>query len=140
MSKSRGNAIYLSDSPEDVAHKVKRAYTDPTRLRATDPGHIEGNVVFAYLEAFLGDKEELEGIKADYKAGKISDSAVKARLTEVLNNFLAPIQERRQELAAKPRLINEIIDAGVRRTREEGQLTLEKVREAMRMDYKDLLS
>lgn len=140
MSKSRGNAIYLSDSPEDVARKVTRAYTDPTRLHATDPGHIEGNVVFAYLEAFLDDKAELESLKSDYKAGKVSDSAVKVRLTEVLNNFLAPIQERRRELAAKPGLVNEIIEAGVRRTREEGQLTLDKVREAMRMDYKDLAS
>jgi tryptophanyl-tRNA synthetase len=138
MSKSRGNAIYLSDSPEDVARKVKRAYTDPTRIRATDPGHIKGNVVFAYLEAFLGDEAELEGIKSEYKAGGISDSAVKARLTKVLNDFLAPIQERRREFAAKPRLVNEIIEGGVRQVREEGRLTLEKVREAMRMDYTNL--
>lgn len=138
MSKSRGNAIYLSDSPAEVARKVKQAYTDPTRKSATDPGHIEGNVVFAYLEAFLDDKEELEDLKSRYCAGKIGDAAVKERLTVILNDFLGPIQERRRKFESDPNIVGDILHAGIKRAREEGQLTLGLIREAMRMDYKNL--
>lgn len=140
MSKSRGNAIYLSDSPEEVARKIKRAYTDPTRLKATDPGHIENNVVFAYLDAFLKDRAELEDLQNRYRAGTIGDVAVKERLTVVLNEFLAPIQERRRQFEAKPDLIGDILNAGIKRTREEGKATLEIVRKAMQMDYKKILN
>lgn len=139
MSKSRGNAIYLSDSPEEVAQKVKRAYTDPARLKATDPGHIEGNVVFAYLDAFLKDRAELEDLQNRYRAGTIGDVAVKERLTVVLNEFLAPIQERRRKFEAKPGLISDILNTGIKRTREEGKATMEIVREAIQMDYKKIL-
>ena len=140
MSKSRNNAINLSDSPEEVAQKVKQAYTDPTRLKATDPGHIEGNVVFAYLDAFLKDRAELEDLQSKYRAGTIGDVAVKERLTAVLNEFLAPIQERRRQFEAKPGLISDILSAGIKRTREEGKATMEVVREAMQMDYKKILN
>jgi len=140
MSKSRGNAIYLSDSPEEVAQKVKRAYTDPMRLKATDPGHIEGNVVFAYLDAFLKDRAELKDLQNRYRAGTIGDVAVKERLTVILNEFLAPIQERRREFEAKPGLIGDILNAGIKRTREEGKATMAVVREAMQMDYKKILN
>lgn len=139
MSKSRGNAIYLSDAPEVVAKKVKKAYTDPTRVHATDPGHIEGNVVFAYLDGFLEDRDELESLKSSYQTGTISDSAVKDRLTAVLNEFLAPIQERRRQFASDPDLVNEIIRTGIERTRKEAQITLDKVRQAMKMDYVEFL-
>jgi len=140
MSKSRGNAIYLSDSAEEVARKVKKAYTDPTRVRSTDPGHIEGNVVFAYLDAYMDDKDELESLKKEYRAGKISDVAVKERLTEILNNFLEPIRERRSRFESQTDLIGDILRSGIKRTREEGKATLEAVREAMHMDYKKIFT
>ena len=139
MSKSRNNAIYLKDSPEKVAMKVKQAYTDPTRIRITDPGHIEGNVVFSYLDAFMTDQEELQEIKNRYRAGKIGDVAVKQRLTEVLNDFLDPIRERRSEFESKSGLIRDILLSGIERTRYEARDTMERVREAMHMDYDSLI-
>ena len=139
MSKSRGNAIFLSDTPEQVAAKVKRAYTDPTRLKASDPGHIEGNVVFSYLDAFLKDQDELDSLKQSYRNGTISDVAVKNRLTQIINDFLDPIRERRSQFESKPELVKAILNDGIAKTREEGKKTLEIVREAMSMDYADLL-
>lgn len=139
MSKSRNNAIYLKDSPEEVAKKVMRAYTDPTRIRATDPGHLEGNVVFAYLDAFCQDKEELKALKEKYKKGKIGDVEVKKRLIQLLNEFLAPIREKRQRFEARPKLVGEILKTGIDKTRKEAGETLLLVREAMHFDYKDIL-
>jgi len=124
MSKSRNNAIYLKDSPEEVAKKVMRAYTDPTRIHATDPGHIEGNVVFAYLDAFNSDKEEMAQLKSEYRKGKIGDVTVKRRLIEVLNKFLDPIRERRREFESKPKVIKEAIISGTERAQKEGKETL----------------
>jgi len=95
MSKSIGNAIYLSDNAKEVEAKVMRMYTDPTRLRATDPGHIEGNPVFVYHDAFNPNKEEVADLKARYVAGKVGDVEVKKKLARALNDFLAPIRERR---------------------------------------------
>jgi len=138
MSKSRNNAIYLKDSPEEVAKKVMRAYTDPTRIHATDPGHIEGNVVFAYLDAFNSDKEEMAQLKSEYRKGKIGDVTVKRRLIEVLNKFLDPIRERRREFESKPKVIKEAIISGTERAQKEGKETLKLVREAMHFDYKNL--
>jgi len=139
MSKSRNNAIYLKDTPEIVARKVMQAYTDPTRIHATDPGHIEGNVVFAYLEAFCPDKEEFEDLKDKYRKGKIGDVQVKKRLIEILNDFLKPIREKRKEFESKPKLIREILLSGIEVARKEAKETLKLVREAMHLDYKDLL-
>jgi len=139
MSKSRNNAIYLKDPSEMVAKKVMQAYTDPTRIHPTDPGHIEGNVVFAYLEAFCPDKEELEDLKDKYRKGKIGDVQVKKRLIEILNNFLKPIREKRKEFEFKPKLIREILLSGIEVTKKEAQETLKLVREAMHLGYKDLL-
>jgi len=135
MSKSRNNAIYLKDSPEEVAKKVMRAYTDPTRIHPTDPGHLEGNVVFAYLDAFCQDQEELEELKSRYKKGKIGDVTVKKRLIEILNTFLTPIREKRRELEARPKLIEEILKEGIEKTRRETKETLRLVREVMHFDY-----
>lgn len=81
MSKSRNNAISLRDSSEEIAKKVMRAYTDPSRINTTDPGHLEGNVVFAYLDAFCSDQQELDGSKARYKKGVVGDVVAKKRLT-----------------------------------------------------------
>lgn len=139
MSKSRNNAIFLKDAPEEVAKKIMRAYTDPTRIHATDPGHIEGNVVFAYLDAFLTDKEELADLKKQYRKGTVGDVAVKKRLIEILEAFLAPIRERRKEFESKQKEITDILHTGIKHTQKEATDTLAHVREAMHVDYKNLL-
>ncbi|MDI6602882.1 MAG: tryptophan--tRNA ligase [Patescibacteria group bacterium] len=135
MSKSRNNAIFLKDSPEEVAKKVMRAYTDPTRIHATDPGHLEGNVVFAYLDAFCQNQEELNELKSRYKKGTIGDVKVKKRLIEILNDFLNPIRKKRKELEANSKLVEEVLTDGIEKTRREAKETLRLVRKAMHLDY-----
>ena len=93
MSKSLGNVIYLSDDEATVIQKVMGMYTDPTRIHATDPGHVEGNPVFDYHDAFNSDKEEVEALKERYRAGRVGDVEVKKRLAVALNTFLEPIRE-----------------------------------------------
>ncbi len=135
MGKSLGNAIYFSDDPAAVAKKVKSMYTDPKRIRATDPGTVEGNPVFVYHDNFNPDKAEVEDLKRRYREGTVADVEVKSRLLAVLEEFLAPIRERRKELAAKPRLVDELLAAGSERGRREAAETLREVRHAMRLDY-----
>lgn len=139
MSKSRNNAIYLKDSPDEVIKKVMQTYTDPTRIHVTDPGHVEGNVVFAYFDAFYPDKKELEELKNKYKRGEIGDMAAKKILAEVLNNFLDPIRKKRKDFEANPKLIEEILISGIERTRKEAKKTMKLVKEAMNLDYKRLI-
>ncbi len=95
MSKSRNNAIYLSDDAETVERKVQRMYTDPRRVRADVPGRIEGNPVFVYHDAFNADRDEVEELKERYRRGKVGDVEVKEKLARAINDFLAPIRERR---------------------------------------------
>jgi len=139
MSKSRNNAIFLSDPPEIVEKKVMKAYTDPTRLKATDPGHLEGNVVFAYLDAYATDKDELKDLKDRYQKGQVGDVEIKKRLTQILNEFLNPIRERRGELQSNPDYIKKVLVEGTERTREESKKTIQIVREAMNYDYMNLV-
>jgi tryptophanyl-tRNA synthetase len=131
MHTSYGNAIYLRDSEEETTNKVKRMYTDPTRLRATDPGHVEGNPVFAYHDLFNPDQEEVADLKARYEAGKVGDVAVKSRLAEVLNAYLAPIRARRAHFAARPDDVVEILRAGTAHARRLTDQTLAEVQEKM---------
>lgn len=135
MSKSTGNAIFLRDSPEEVSKKVMTMYTDPTRLRATDPGHVEGNPVFTYHDVFNPDKEEVEEMKRLYRIGGIGDVAVKRSLVKALNNFLDPIRERRAEYEARPEYVREIVMEGTRRALRTADETMGLVREAMKIDY-----
>ena len=135
MGKSLGNAIYFADDPKTVAKKVKSMYTDPKRIRATDPGTVEGNPVFVYLDTFDPDKAEVEDLKRRYREGTVADVEVKSRLLAVLEDFLAPIRERRKELAARPRLVDELLSAGSERGRREAAETLREVRHAMKLDY-----
>jgi tryptophanyl-tRNA synthetase len=135
MGKSAGNAIYLKDDAKTVEAKVKTMYTDPTRLRATDPGHVEGNPVFTYHDAFNSNKEEVEEMKRLYRIGGIGDVAVKAALTKALNDFLDPIRERRSEYEAKPDYVRDIVMEGTRKTRKIADETMHKVRAAMKIDY-----
>jgi tryptophanyl-tRNA synthetase len=135
MSKSTGNAIYLKDSPKEVERKVMSMYTDPTRLRATDPGHVEGNPVFSYHDAFNPNKDEVEEMKRLYRAGGIGDVAVKRSLVTALNNFLDPIREQRAQYEARPDYVRDVMMEGTRKAREAGEDTLRRVRHAMKIDY-----
>ena len=139
MSKSLGNCIYLSDSEEVVVKKVNKMYTDPTRIRATDPGHIEGNVVFIYLDAFYLDKKELENLKNKYKRGEVSDVEIKKILSDTLNNILKPIRERRAYYEAHPNEVKKALIEGTTRSRKLAQKTIAEVRNAMNISkYEDL--
>jgi len=135
MSKSMGNAIYLKDDPKTVERKVMSMYTDPTRLRATDPGHVEGNPVFAYHDAFNPNKEEVEEMKRLYRIGGIGDVAVKRALVKALNDFLEPIREERAKYEDKPDMVREVMMEGTRKARTRGEETIRAVRDAMKIDY-----
>ena len=117
MHTSYGNAIYLRDTPEETTRKVMSMYTDPTRVHPNDPGHVEGNPVFAYREIFNPNQEEVEEFKLRYRAGKVGDVEVKRRLAEVLNARLAPLRERRSAFIAQPKMLMEILEDGTRRAR-----------------------
>jgi len=114
MSKSRDNAIYLKHSPAVVSEKVRSMYTDPTRLRATDPGHVEGNPVFMYHDAFNPDAEEVDDLKQRYRRGAVGDVEVKERLTRALNSFLDPLRERRARYAADRGLVRDALEQGTK--------------------------
>jgi len=135
MSKSLGNAIYLSDSSEEVEKKVMRMYTDPGRIKATDPGKVEGNPVFIYHEAFNDDKEEVEEFKKRYEQGKVGDVEVKRRLVEVINGVLKPMRQRRKELEQNPEMVDKVLGDGTKRGREVAGEIMSKVRRAMKIDY-----
>jgi tryptophanyl-tRNA synthetase len=131
MHTSYGNAIFLRDTPEETAHKVMGMYTDPTRIHATDPGHVEGNPVFDYFDIFCLDQEEVEQYKVDYRTGRIGDVVLKRRLAEVLNQYLAPLRERRSAFYAQSRMLMDILYSGTAKARYEAQQTLEEVHEKM---------
>src|SRR5262249_10153972 len=135
MSKSLGNAIYLSDLPDAVTEKVMRMYTDPRHARVEDPGQVEGNVVFTYLDAFDTDREWLETLKERYRAGGLGDVALKHHLIDVLHCRPAPTRARRQDFARAPERIPRILVKGPRRGRAVARETLAKVRRAMHLDY-----
>lgn len=135
MSKSLGNAIFLADDEETVTQKVFSMYTDPQRVRADIPGTVEGNPVFIYHDAFNPDLEEVNDLKERYRKGKVGDVEVKAKLARALNAFLEPIRERRARYASRPGLVEEILDAGIRRMRVEAAETMALVREAMGLTY-----
>jgi len=131
MSKSLGNAIYLSDDEETVKRKVYGMYTDPRRVRADIPGTVEGNPVFIYHEAFNPDVEEVNDLKERYRKGQVGDVEVKQKLARALNAFLEPIRERRAHYEARPALVDEVLDAGTCRMQQEAAATMALVREAM---------
>ena len=135
MGKSLGNAIFLTDDPKSVEKKVMSMYTDPNRVSASTPGRIEGNVVFAFHDAFNPDKAEVEDFKQRYREGKVGDVEVKRRLVSVMEAFLRPIRERRARYAADPAAVDRIIREGSERAREEARATLHEVRAGMHLDY-----
>jgi len=131
MHASYGNAIRLGDSPEETTKKVMSMYTDPKRLRASDPGTVEGNPVFEYHDVFNPNKDEVEDFKKRYRQGKVGDVEVKKRLAEALNEYLAPIRKRRSELVKKPKEALRILDEGTEAARPLVQATLNEVLEKM---------
>jgi tryptophanyl-tRNA synthetase len=136
MSKSLGNTIHLADSAEDVRKKVRQMYTDPKRVRADIPGTVEGNPVFIYHDAFNPNTDEVDDLKARYRAGKVGDVEVKTKLATALNAHLDPIRERRAALLAKPGTIRDILFEGSRRARTVAAQTMERVRDAMKISYR----
>jgi tryptophanyl-tRNA synthetase len=135
MSKSLNNAIYLSDDEESVSQKVMKMYTDPTRLRATDPGHVEGNPVFQYHDAFNDNKAEVDDLKERYTAGKVGDVEVKKKLIVAINKFLMPIRERRKLAESKPGIVEEIVREGSKKAQLEARETLRLAKEAMKLSF-----
>ena len=136
MSKSLNNAIYLSDDEETVRQKVMKMYTDPTRLRATDPGHVDGNPVFQYHDAFNDNKEEVADLKSRYVVGKVGDVEVKKKLVAAINRFLDPIRERRKEIEKQEGRIEEIVRQGSIRAQAEARETLRLTKQAMKMNLR----
>ena len=134
MSKSAGNAILLSDPPEVVRKKVRGMYTDPKRVRADIPGTVEGNPVFAYLDAFHHDPAETDALKARYRAGQVGDGEVKEVLTSTLLQFLAPVQERLKAYEGEKGWVDEILLEGTESMRSIAQSTMRDVRKAMGTD------
>jgi len=135
MSKSLGNAIYLSDSHEEVERKVMQMYTDPNHIRVEDPGQVEGNVVFTYLDAFDPDKGRVARLKEEYKKGGLGDVVIKKRLIEVLDIILSPIRERREYLAKDPKKIMDILEEGTKKARKTARDTMREVKRTMKIDY-----
>jgi tryptophanyl-tRNA synthetase len=135
MSKSLGNAIYISDSADIVAKKVKGMYTDPNHLKVEDPGRVEGNPVFEYLDAFDTDLEKLQALKDHYSRGGLGDSVVKKYLIDVLQNVLEPIRLRRTDFAKDKAAVWQILKKGTGHTCSVGAKTLSDVRKAMCLDY-----
>lgn len=129
MSKSGNNSILLSEDEKTLKQKVMGMYTDPKRIHPTDPGKVEGNPVFAYHDAFNPNKAEVEDLKKRYLAGKVSDVEVKESLFLTLNEFLAPIREKRKYYEDRPKLAKEILVNGTQKARKVVQETLEKFRE-----------
>ena len=144
MSKSLGNCIYLSDSADEVWAKVKSMYTDPTHLNVSDPGHVEGNAVFTYLDAFSTDEHfsalwpeyrNLDELKDHYRRGGLGDMKCKKFLNEVLQLMLEPIRVRRREFENDIPAVLDVLRQGTERARETASQTMSEVRRAMRIDY-----
>ncbi|GGB05909.1 tryptophan--tRNA ligase [Macrococcus hajekii] len=135
MSKSLGNAIYLADSTDVVQKKIMSMYTDPDHIRVEDPGKIENNMVFTYLDAFCNDKQTLSKMKEHYQRGGLGDVKVKRYLNDILQAELEPIRLRRQEYEKNLDYVNEILKQGSLSARSIAAQTLDEVREAIGIDY-----
>ena len=144
MSKSLGNCIYLSDPADEVWQKVRSMYTDPTHINLNDPGHVEGNAVFTYLDAFSTDAhfaefwpeyKNLDELKDHYRRGGLGDMKCKKFLNQVLNQFLEPMRQRRHEFEQDIPEVYNILRRGTERARETAAQTMDEVRRAMQIDY-----
>lgn len=135
MSKSLGNAIYLSDSIDDLSKKVMQMYTDSNHLRVEDPGQVEGNMVFAYLDIFDQDQAKVAELKAHYQKGGLGDVKLKRYLIEILDAQLRPIRERRLELSKDLSYIKSVMLTGTQKVQAVAEHTMREVKQAMYLDY-----
>jgi tryptophanyl-tRNA synthetase len=135
MSKSYGNTIDLSDDEETIRKKIRQMYTDPKRVRADIPGTVEGNPVFIYHDVFNPNRAEVADLQARYREGKVGDVEVKTKLSNAVNEMLAPIRARRQAALARPGYIRELLVDGSRKARVVAQQTMERVRSAVKLSY-----
>ena len=144
MSKSMGNCIYLKDSQEEIKKKVMGMYTDPNHIRVSDPGKVEGNVVFTYLDVFckedsfkkyLPEYKNLDELKEHYRRGGLGDIKIKKFLNDVLQEELKPIRERREKLANNPEYVYQVLREGTKKARAKARETLKNVKKAMMLDY-----
>jgi len=146
MSKSLGNCIYLKDSEEEIKRKVLSMYTDPNHIKVSDPGKVEGNVVFTYLDIFcksdsfqkyLPEYHDLDELKASYQKGGLGDMKIKLFLNDILQEELRPIREKREELAKNPDYVYNVLKEGTLKARKKASETLKEVKKAMMLDYFD---
>ncbi len=135
MSKSLCNAIYLKDTSDELWQKIRQMYTDPNHLQVQDPGQVEGNVCFTYLDAFADDVARVAEMKAHYTRGGLGDMVVKKYVMEVLDAKLAPIRARREELAKDTKTVMSIVKRGTNEAREKVLATMKQVKSAMGIDY-----
>ncbi len=135
MSKSLNNAIYLSDEPDILKEKVMRMYTDPNHIKVEDPGKVEGNVVFAFLDVFCENKAMVQDLKEHYRRGGLGDVKVKQILLEVLEEFLRPIRERRKVFASDRAQVLQIIKDGTEKVLYKAEQTMVEVRRAIGINY-----
>ncbi len=135
MSKSLGNAIYLADEPDVIRKKVMSMYTDPNHLRVQDPGNVENNPVFMYLDAFGTDKDKIAEMKEHYRRGGLGDVVVKKYLNEILQEVLEPIRIRRKEFEKYKPEVYKILELGTKNARQLASKTLANVKSAMGIDY-----
>jgi len=135
MSKSLGNGIYLSESADELYKKVMSMYTDPDHLRVEDPGKIEGNTVFAYLDVFDPDAQRVAEMKAHYQRGGLGDVKVKKHLNDILQALITPIREHRAHIAQDPAQVMAMLRAGTERVRQKAAQLMVQVRKGMRLDY-----
>lgn len=135
MSKSLGNAIYLTDSADEVQRKVMSMYTDPKHVHIDDPGSIEGNVVFTYLNIFDSDVEQVAKLETQYQKGGLGDVKIKKRLIEVLNSFLDPIRQKRADYAKNIDYVEHVLQDGSKKANKLANKTLKEMRDAMGINY-----
>lgn len=144
MSKSLGNCIYLSDDEETIKKKVMSMYTDPNHIKVEDPGQVEGNVVFIYLDVFARDEDfakylpeykNLDELKDHYRRGGLGDMVIKKFLNNILQDFLRPIREKREALSQNIEYVYQVLKDGTLAARKQASKTLNKVKKAMKIDY-----
>ena len=144
MSKSLGNCIYLADDAETIKKKVMSMYTDPNHIKVDDPGQVEGNVVFTYLDVFAKDEDfvkylpeykNLDELKNHYRHGGLGDMVIKKFLNNILQEFLKPIRERREELAKNIEYVYRVLENGTKDARIHAKKTVDRVKQAMKIDY-----
>ena len=135
MSKSLNNGIYLSDSADEIQKKVMSMFTDPNHIRIEDPGQVEGNVVFTYLDVFADDQEKVQELKDHYERGGLGDVKIKRYLNDILQAKLKPIRERREEFAANPDYVMNMLKEGSETAEKVAAQTLKEVKDAMGINY-----